>query len=492
MSRARMPASRVRLGNQISISDALLAFGSPLLAYFLRDPNILQMADLSTLLIYAILSALVSTIAFRLFRIAQGMPRFFSFQDAIEIAKASFVSVTVISAILFTFTRLEDLPRSVPIIHFLLLTGSLIAARLVRRALCQRTDRSRIEVGRAEEEEAVLLVGVTRLAWFYVRIIDMFGLGHRRVLGLLDANAGLVGRSVFGHIVLGSPEDAATLAKDFAAHGTPIRAFVICERGRHSIAALRTALTSVAREYGIAIEPLAKQLGIEEDDEQTSAIVRVPAQPTQYLRVRRVFDAIASGVAILALAPLLLIVAAGVRFMLDAPVIFWQRRVGRDGRAIHIYKFRSMRNPLDRAGRMLSVLERASTFGNFLRATRLDELPQLYNVLRGDMALIGPRPLLPVDQPRGASLRLSVAPGITGWAQTNGGKLVSADEKNALDEYYVRNASVWLDARILGKTMRTVFFGDRRDEAMNASTQSNVEKPPRYDDDSTERDRRAA
>ena len=492
MSRTRVPASRVRLGRQISVLDTALAFAAPVLAYFLRDPNILQMVDISTLLIYAILSAIVSTIAFRLFRVAQGMPRYFAFDDAVGIAKASFISVTVVSAILFTFTRLEDLPRSVPIIHFLLLTGSLVTARLIRRAMSQWTERSRIEVGRAEQEETVLLVGATRLAWLYVRIIDMFGLGHRRVLGLLDADIGLVGRSVFGHIVLGAPGDAAHLVKDFAAHGTPIRAFVICERGRRSIAALEIALAPVANEYGIAIEPLARQLGIEQDDEHTAPVATDPARVPRYLRARRIFDVIASGLAILALAPLLMMVSASIWVMLDAPVIFWQRRVGREGRAIHVYKFRSMRNPLDKTGRMLSLEERASTFGDFLRVTRLDELPQLYNVLRGDMALIGPRPLLPIDQPRSASLRLSLAPGITGWAQTHGGRLVSAEEKNALDEYYVRNASFSLDVRILGRTLKTVLFGDRLDNAQIVPTQKNVEGCPRSDCVGSETDRRAA
>ncbi len=481
MSRARLPASRAKLGLKVGLLDATLAFAAPCLAYFVRDPNVLESVDLATLLIYGALSAIVSTILFRAFRIAQAMPQFFSFHDAVEIAKASGLSVAVIAAILFTVTRLENLPRSIPIIHFLLLTAFLVSGRLARRALSQRADRGAVPT-RTEQEEAVLLIGATRLAWFYVRIIDMFGLGHRRVLGILDVEKGLTGRSVFGHFVLGTPDDARHLVEDFAAHGIPVRAFVICERGRSASAALGACLATVACDHGIAVEDLARQLGIDEDDSVEETTVPLYSRDVpKYLRARRIFDAALSAVALVALSPVLLLVAAGVWSKLDAPVIFWQQRVGRNGCPIRVYKFRSMANPFDKTGRLLSASERASSFGDFLRATRLDELPQLYNVMRGDMALIGPRPLLPRDQPASADVRLSVAPGITGWAQIHGGKLVGVAEKNALDEYYVRNASLRLDARIVLKTMITVFFGDRRQDVPDAR------EPAQADNDDDDR-----
>jgi lipopolysaccharide/colanic/teichoic acid biosynthesis glycosyltransferase len=97
-----------------------------------------------------------------------------------------------------------------------------------------------------------------------------------------------------------------------------------------------------------------------------------------------------------------------------------------------------------------------------LRKSRLDELPQLLNVLVGDMSLIGPRPLLPLDQPSDSSARLMVRPGITGWAQVNGGKLITPEEKSALDEWYVRNASLWIDLKIIGKTILFMFGGESR------------------------------
>ena len=110
-------------------------------------------------------------------------------------------------------------------------------------------------------------------------------------------------------------------------------------------------------------------------------------------------------------------------------------------------------------GRPLSLRERSTHVGRALRARRLDELPQLFNVIKGDMSIVGPRPLPPVDRPAEPSLRLAVAPGLTGWAQIHGGKLVSIDEKNALDEWYVRNACLRLDAEIIWRVLK----GDRRD-----------------------------
>ena len=470
MSRSRLPSSRIKLSRQVLFYDLFCAAAAPIAAYFIRDPNVLNFYEVTSLAIYAGVSVCISAFSFRAFRVAQGLPRFLSFHDVVEIAKASALSVVAISAFLFSFTRLDDVPRSVPIIHFLVLTGMLVAGRLIWRSLGQRQDLGAARYPTVEQEEAVFLVGVNRLAWFYVRILDTFALGHRRVVGLLDTNRALVGRSLYGHFVLGEPQNAGMLVDDFASHGIPVAAFVICERRRDKAAALRAMIQECADRRGIAIEMLAEELGVDSGDDEILADIAVEPPVVRpmpaYFRLRRAVDATLSGLAITMLLPVFGIVALSVYVALDAPVIFWQRRVGRNGRPIYVYKFRSMRNPVDSSGRVVSDAERVSKFGSFLRATRLDELPQLFNVLRGDMAIIGPRPLLPVDQPDQAALRLSVPPGITGWAQIHGGKLISVDEKNALDEFYVRNASLRLDAAIVLKTVKTVLLGDRRDESL--------------------------
>ena len=126
-----------------------------------------------------------------------------------------------------------------------------------------------------------------------------------------------------------------------------------------------------------------------------------------------------------------------------------------------------MRPPVNWRGEPIPASQRLSRIGHLLRDTSLDELPQLLNVLVGDMSLIGPRPLLPEDQPANAAVRLIVRPGITGWAQVNGGKLVTPEDKEKLDVWYIRNCSIWLDLKIIFKTLRIVLVGaSRSNEAL--------------------------
>ena len=129
-----------------------------------------------------------------------------------------------------------------------------------------------------------------------------------------------------------------------------------------------------------------------------------------------------------------------------------------------LYKFRTLHAPFDRDGQPNGNGDYDSWIGKFLRRLRLDELPQLFHVPVGEMSLIGPRPLLPQDQPANSNFRLVVRPGITGWAQINGGNLVTTEEKGALDDWYVHNASFWLDLRIAFYTLMFLFTGERRFE----------------------------
>ena len=179
---------------------------------------------------------------------------------------------------------------------------------------------------------------------------------------------------------------------------------------------------------------------------------------------KRVIDFFAALAAIIVLSPLFAITALLVLIDVGAPVMFWQQRIGQAGCSFLLYKFRTLRSPFDARGNRVPEEKRLSMIGALLRRIRLDELPQLFNVLVGDMSLIGPRPLLPVDQPSDSSLRLAVRPGITGWAQINGGNLINADEKGALDEWYVRNASLSLDLRIIASTLRFMVTGEKRSE----------------------------
>ncbi|MGL5312806.1 MAG: sugar transferase [Peptostreptococcaceae bacterium] len=150
-----------------------------------------------------------------------------------------------------------------------------------------------------------------------------------------------------------------------------------------------------------------------------------------------------------------------VRKKLGSPAIFKQERPGRDGKIFTMYKFRSMSDARDENGKLLPDSERLTKFGKLLRATSLDELPELYNVLRGEMSLVGPRPLLPEYLSRYNSFqarRHEALPGITGWAQVNGRNAISWDDKFKLDVYYVDNRSFILDIKILFLTVKKVFI----------------------------------
>ena len=158
--------------------------------------------------------------------------------------------------------------------------------------------------------------------------------------------------------------------------------------------------------------------------------------------------------------PVALAIAVGVRVTVGAPVLFRQVRPGRDGRPFRLVKFRTMRDAVDDAGVPLPDAVRLTRLGRVLRATSLDELPTLWNVLRGDMALVGPRPLLVAYLPHYTAeeaRRHDVRPGITGWAQLNGRNDLPWDEKLALDVWYVEHRSLALDLRILLRTLAVPF-----------------------------------
>lgn len=179
--------------------------------------------------------------------------------------------------------------------------------------------------------------------------------------------------------------------------------------------------------------------------------------------MKRIFDIVSALIALVLLAPILAFIGWQIRCKLGAPLFFQQMRPGLNGRPFKMLKFRTMRDVLDAEGRLLPDAERMTPFGGFLRSTSLDELPELWNVLKGDMSLVGPRPLLmeylPLYSPYQAR-RHEVRPGVTGWAQINGRNALSWDEKFELDVWYVDNRSLWLDIRILWLTVRKVLVRD--------------------------------
>lgn len=179
--------------------------------------------------------------------------------------------------------------------------------------------------------------------------------------------------------------------------------------------------------------------------------------------MKRLLDALIAFVAMLVLSPLILTIAVLVRWRLGPPVFFRQLRPGLLGRPFQLVKFRTMLNDHDEHGNLRPDGDRLTPFGRFLRSTSLDELPELWNVMKGDMSLVGPRPLLtdylPLYSPEQAR-RHEVRPGLTGWAQINGRNALTWDDKLALDVWYVDHRTFWLDTKILIMTVRTVLASE--------------------------------
>ncbi|MDK9781005.1 sugar transferase [Vibrio sp. B172a] len=176
---------------------------------------------------------------------------------------------------------------------------------------------------------------------------------------------------------------------------------------------------------------------------------------------KRLFDVVISFVSLLVFAPLIFLLAWKVRKNLGSPVLFRQTRPGLNGKPFEMVKFRTMKDSVDQQGNPLPDSERMTPFGDKLRNSSLDELPELWNVLKGEMSLVGPRPLLMQYLPlysKEQSRRHEVRPGVTGWAQINGRNAISWEEKFELDVWYVDNKTIWLDIKILFLTVKKVFI----------------------------------
>ena len=176
---------------------------------------------------------------------------------------------------------------------------------------------------------------------------------------------------------------------------------------------------------------------------------------------KRIFDILLASAAGLIFLPVILILVFIIRFAIGSPVLFKQQRPGLHAEPFYIYKFRTMNDKKDSHGELLSDAERLTNLGRWLRSTSLDELPSLWNVLKGEMSLVGPRPLLMEYVPlynAEQARRHEVKPGITGWAQVNGRNAISWEDKFRLDVWYVDHQSFWLDIKIILLTVKKVFF----------------------------------
>lgn len=475
--RLKRPSSCAQLLVRVGVWDVAWGAFSPFAAYLLRDWTLPATTNrFEGVAAYCGISLLCSLFIFQWFQTSAPISRFFSVSDALNLAKACTLIAALSAALAFVFSRLDEVPRSLPVLHFLLLTSGLLGARMVLRLHEMRGEARSSRV--ANPVQHVLLIGATRLAWFFSKMVEELAPGRYQIIAILDERPEMQRRSLNGYPIVGSPAHLDRVLDEYALHGITIDKVILAAPPGNLSNSVWQDVSRLVQSCHIGLEILSERLIPEEFagcDLAIGARRSTGAAPAAresleqildrpFWNVKRVIDFAFALTASVLLAPVALAVLVVVLLDVGIPVIFWQRRVGRNGAPLHVYKFRTLAPLFDRRTMQRREAQTPSLTGRFLRTTRLDELPQLWNILSGEMSLIGPRPLLPIDQPKNCSRRLTVRPGLTGWAQVCGGNLVSTEEKNALDEWYIRHASLKLDVIILARTIWMFLAGETRDE----------------------------
>ena len=472
--RLKKPSSYAPLASRVAVLDVLWGGISPLAAFLLRDGTIYSPAGVAR---YCVISFFVSLLVFQWFQTSSPISRFYSLRDAFELFKACVLIAALTAVASFLWTRLEEAPRSIPILHFLLLAAGLLGGRVLLRLRQSYRDAPLSQA--AKNVDHVLIIQASRLAWFFTKMVEELAPDRYRIVAVLDDEPKLKHRSLNGYPIVGAPSDLEKIVADYAMHGVRIDKVVLAAQPQDLAPGSWDDVSRLCRKLDIVLQILPERL-ISEDaaDRPESVVVAHPtavAAAPQYdltkslerpfWALKRAGDLVLALVSAVVLAPVAVVVCGLVLIDVGVPVVFWQQRVGRNGAPLYLYKFRTLQTLFDRQTKERRLAQAPSAIGRFLQTTRLDELPQLWNIISGDMSSVGPRPLLPADQPDDLEVRLMVRPGLTGWAQVCGGKLISADEKNALDAWYIRHASLWLDLKIIVRTIWMLSAtGDRRDE----------------------------
>lgn len=467
------------------IIDLALVALATVFALVLRENFELLEAKLADLTSYLVFTLAAAALVFPAFRTTPSVWRFTTIADYLQILAATVVTVVGAVTLGFHFNRMDGVARSLPVLQGLLILFLLVGARILARVWHGARERStRLEAPQEFGHETVLVVGLGELAGLYLRCVARFAPDRVRIAGILAKDNRHVGRSVHRYEVLGTAEEIADTLRLLEVHGVFVDRILVATAFETLSREAQDALLNIEKATSVSLEFLIDQMGLAPRSgsgvggecsiagatnsllpfsfgaEYLEVLARRP-----YWRVKRALDFCVALSLLIVLAPLMLLAAALVAIDVGLPVTFWQQRPGLEGRPFKLYKLRTMAAAHDAIGRRMRDEERSSSIGRFLRRTRLDELPQLLNILFGEMSFVGPRPLLPFDQPAEFAARLLVRPGLTGWAQVKGGREISAADKGALDVWYVCNTSLALDINILVGTVATVIFGEKIDAA---------------------------
>jgi lipopolysaccharide/colanic/teichoic acid biosynthesis glycosyltransferase len=469
--------------------DLLLILLASLVALWLRENFEMPMNRFVPYLPHLALTLAVAVPILMINGVHRSIWRLSERTDYLRISGASLAIVVAATMLGFLVNRLDTVPRSLPVLQALVMVVAMVGARVFAREIHVRRRQTQLTSIGAEAvgaRDTVLVVGINSIAELYLHSVAEYGADRVVVAGLLGRNERHSGRIVQQQKILGTPEEVVTILRDLDVHGVFVNRILLTVPFDSLSESAQETLLEVERGSEITLDFFAERVfgtesgpgGKPGGPVSKSAEIKVGNQGlslkcsetdlealgrNRYFAVKRGLDILGATALLLLTLPFMALIALFVAIDIGLPTMFWQQRPGRFGVPFRVYKFRTMGAAHGRDGRRIPDIDRSSVIGSFLRRFRLDELPQLWDILRGDMSFVGPRPLLPVDQSPSHSARLLMRPGLTGWAQIKGGREISAEDKAALDIWYVRNASFKLDMQIAALTVPMVFGGERID-----------------------------
>lgn len=438
--------------------DVVLTVAAFVLAFSLRTEFAFSDPDWLAMTVGIPIVAVVAFIAYHAVGLFRGTWSQTADADLIVVVKgASLVAMMLIAGMIITNT-LSEIPRSVPLIHWFITIVGLYGSRVLWA--------KRQAPKKAEHKLLAILVGCGQPALRFLSSVQAHASNRLEIFGMLEDSREptRIGRTIRGTPVIGRVERAEECLAQLGVHGVFPDRFVVMDSFRETSPERFAKLQALAERMKMKLDIVNDRIWLDDHQEDAPQKMAASLQPLlstqRYMRFRRPVEWLIATLMLTLFSPLFLLLAALCLLDVGRPVFFWQMRPGRGLKPIKLIKFRTMRDGLDAEGKPLADEARTSTLGRMIRRSKLDELPQLLSIIRGDMSFIGPRPLLPRDQPEEAELRAIVRPGVTGWAQVNGGHPLEIEEKLALDIWYIQNASFALDMKILWLTWCTVLFGE--------------------------------
>ena len=332
----RVPSPTSRSGTRIYLSlwDLFWAVVSPILALYLRDPELIFRIDHSVIGWYWLLSSGFALLAFFALRLQDGMTRYFSVHEALDIAEAALFAELMTFVALFTLSQLDGIPRSIPLTHGLLLAAGLTAARMVVRVVFSDENEP---LDHHYCQERIILIGANRFAASFIQLLKAYAPEQQSVIAVLDQDAVMIGRAISGVQVLGAPAELDAIISEFAIHGVGTNRIVIAGEVDFLSPAVLHEIERVCKKRQIDLSFLPRMIGVT----RWTPNLATPSEPVQvkptfvrpFFRLKRWIDIFGSLALIVLAFPFLIV--AGLLVLLDvgSPILFWQERLGWKGRS---------------------------------------------------------------------------------------------------------------------------------------------------------------